>query len=212
MCACTRRPAGRCRTNPGAVAERANIDAARVGTGGVSHGAFVPLYMVQKHDRFAALSVAQGSWQDLEYHFSPLPYPDGEQPQSMFPKDPAHWAPIDLRQHLDEVEAPVLFHAAAGELLGMVRLIRAMSDARLPFEAYSFNDETHMKWQPAHRLAIYGRNLDWFRFWLQDIEDPDPAKAEQYQHWRELRKLQCRNPRSLRDYCSAESALAAPAR
>ncbi|WP_238345767.1 Atxe2 family lasso peptide isopeptidase [Luteimonas saliphila] len=187
------------------VAERANIDAARAGTGGVSHGAFVPLYMVQKRDRFAALSVAHGSWQDLEYHFARLPYPYGDQPQPMFPKDDAFWKPIDLRWHLDEVEAPVLFHAAAVELLGMVRLIRAMSDARLPFEAYSFNDETHMKWQPAHRLTIYDRNLDWFRFWLQDIEDPDPAKAEQYERWRQLRELQCKNPRSVRDYCGVVS-------
>jgi len=30
---------------------------------------------------------------------------------------------------------------------------------------------------------------DCFRFWLQDYEDPDPAKAEQYARWRELRKL-----------------------
>jgi hypothetical protein len=34
------------------------------------------------------------------------------------------------------------------------------------------------------------RNLDWFRFWLKGEEDPDPAKAEQYARWRELRKLQ----------------------
>jgi len=184
-----------------AVVARANIDANRIGIGGVSHGAFVPLYMLQKRDRFAALSVAQGSWQDLEYFFAPLPFPYGEPPRNTFPVQDAFWEPIDLRRHLGEVEAPVLFHAAAGELLGMVRLIRSMSDARLPFEAFSFNDETHMKWQPAHRLAIYHRNLDWFRFWLQDLEDPDPAKADQYARWRELRTLQCGNPRALRNYC-----------
>ncbi len=35
--------------------------------------------------------------------------------------------------------------------------------------------------------------VDWFRFWLQGYEDPDPAKAEQYKRWRELRKLQPAN-------------------
>jgi hypothetical protein len=69
----------------------------------------------------------------------------------------------------------------------------------------------HLKWQPAHRLAIYNRNLDWFRFWLQDIEDPDPAKAAQYAHWRVLRQQQCQNPRSVRDYCHVVSATAPPA-
>jgi hypothetical protein len=32
-------------------------------------------------------------------------------------------------------------------------------------------------------------NVDWFDFWLNSHEDPDPAKAEQYKRWRELRKL-----------------------
>jgi len=31
--------------------------------------------------------------------------------------------------------------------------------------------------------------VDWFCFWLKGEEDPDPAKAEQYKRWRELRKL-----------------------
>jgi len=31
--------------------------------------------------------------------------------------------------------------------------------------------------------------VDWMRFWLQDYEDPDMAKVEQYKRWRELRKL-----------------------
>jgi len=34
-----------------------------------------------------------------------------------------------------------------------------------------------------------------FRFWLQDYEDPDPAKAEENARWRELRKLQEENAR-----------------
>lgn len=31
--------------------------------------------------------------------------------------------------------------------------------------------------------TAYERNLDWFRYWLQGYEDPNPAKAEQYKHW-----------------------------
>lgn len=51
-------------------------------------------------------------------------------------------------------------------------------------------DELHTINQPVHRYEIYERNLDWFRFWLQGEQDPDPAKAEQYKRWRELRKMQ----------------------
>jgi len=38
-------------------------------------------------------------------------------------------------------------------------------------------------------MASQGGTVDWFRFWLKSEEDPEPAKAEQYIRWRELRKL-----------------------
>jgi hypothetical protein len=53
-----------------------------------------------------------------------------------------------------------------------------------------YPEEEHVKHQPKHRLRVYQRNIDWFRFWLQDHQDADPSKAEQYARWRELRKLQ----------------------
>jgi hypothetical protein len=31
------------------------------------------------------------------------------------------------------------------------------------------------------------RNLDWFRFWLQDYEDSSLDKRVQYEHWHVLR-------------------------
>jgi hypothetical protein len=37
---------------------------------------------------------------------------------------------------------------------------------------------------------VQSNHKDWFRFWLQGYEDPDPAKAEQYKRWRELKKMQ----------------------
>ena len=43
---------------------------------------------------------------------------------------------------------------------------------------------------PRERMISQGGTVDWFRFWLKGEEDPDPAKAEQYTRWRELRKLQ----------------------
>jgi hypothetical protein len=43
---------------------------------------------------------------------------------------------------------------------------------------------------PAASVASEGGSVDWFRFWLQGYEDPDPVKAEQYKGWSDLRKLQ----------------------
>jgi len=31
------------------------------------------------------------------------------------------------------------------------------------------------------------RNLDWFRFWLQGYEDPDPDKHQQYVRWHAMK-------------------------
>jgi hypothetical protein len=52
------------------------------------------------------------------------------------------------------------------------------------------NTEEHVLSNPGMRLASQGGTVDWMRFWLQGYEDPDPAKARQYQRWNELRKLQ----------------------
>ena len=51
----------------------------------------------------------------------------------------------------------------------------------------------HILVKPWDRIASQGGTLDWFCFWLKGEEDPDPAKAEQYIRWRELRKLQEQN-------------------
>jgi hypothetical protein len=31
------------------------------------------------------------------------------------------------------------------------------------------------------------RNFGWFNFWLLALEDPDPERAGQYEHWRRMR-------------------------
>jgi hypothetical protein len=54
-------------------------------------------------------------------------------------------------------------------------------------DLYVFPNEPHQKFQPRHKLAVYERNLDWFRFWLQGYEDPNPAKAAQYVRWRQMK-------------------------
>jgi len=40
--------------------------------------------------------------------------------------------------------------------------------------------------EPAHRLAVYERNIDWFAFWLLGEEDGSAEKAQQFQRWRSM--------------------------
>lgn len=48
----------------------------------------------------------------------------------------------------------------------------------------------HVLTLPAWRLVAQAGSVDWFRFWLQGYEDPDPSKRVQYKRWEGLRKLQ----------------------
>ena len=62
-----------------------------------------------------------------------------------------------------------------------------------PVDLVRLNIDEHPHTNPAARMAAQGGTVDWFRFWLQDYEDPDAAKAEQYKRWHELKKMQDEN-------------------
>lgn len=93
--------------------------------------------------------------------------------------------------NLDEVTTPLL---VVGEgpisLLSMWQPYAGLRYLRKPVELVMLNTDEHVLTNPAVRMASQGGSVDWFRFWLKDEEDPDPAKAAQYARWRELRKLQ----------------------
>src|SRR3546814_9152630 len=77
----------------------------------------------------------------------------------------------------------MLFQAADNEFLGMVGSHTALRQIGTPSDLYIFPNEDHIKSQPAHRLAIYRRNLAWFNFWLRDEFAQDPAQKEEVARW-----------------------------
>jgi dipeptidyl aminopeptidase/acylaminoacyl peptidase len=172
------------------IAKRGSIDERRVGIGGVSHGTFVPLYMMQKHDRIAAISVSSPHWGPLHYYWTTQKSRDATARFGIYKDGVNAWNGIDIAERVETIEAPVLMQLAAAETYGLIKLIRHLADAGKPYDAYVFPAETHIKWQAAHLYAINRRNLDWFRFWLQDFEDSSPDKSEQYARWRKLREQQ----------------------
>lgn len=192
---------------------RGFVDETRIGMGGLSHAASTSLFALHYADRLSAVSVSNPGWsRDFSFYgrtgyFENMTARVGA-PSGYFPEDDAYWDRLDLAEHVDQVEAPILFQVPDREVYGIQRLQWRLRAARLPYDAYVFLNEHHQKFRPSNHLAIYNRNLDWFRFWLQDVEDSDPSKADQYQRWRRLRDLQCRNQRSLRDYCNVQSTIA----
>jgi dipeptidyl aminopeptidase/acylaminoacyl peptidase len=99
--------------------------------------------------------------------------------------------------NLDKVKAPVLINAEGPrDLLSMWEPYAALRYLKRPVDLIILNTDEHVLSNPAVRIASQGGSVDWFRFWLQDYEDPDPAKTDQYARWRQLRTMQEENDRT----------------
>lgn len=98
--------------------------------------------------------------------------------------DPDFYAPISIAQAADRLTTPVLMQLSDDEALFALETFASLREHEVPVEMRVFPGEHHIKWQPAHRQAIYQRNIDWFRFWLLGEEDADAAKQAQYARWR----------------------------
>jgi dipeptidyl aminopeptidase/acylaminoacyl peptidase len=93
--------------------------------------------------------------------------------------------------NLDSVTAPLLVVAeGTSSLLFNWGPYAGLRYLHKPVDLMLLNTDEHVLTNPAVRMASQEVAVDWFRFWLQDYEDSDPAKAGQYIRWHELRKLQ----------------------
>jgi hypothetical protein len=93
--------------------------------------------------------------------------------------------------NVDRVDTPlIIFSAGPDNLLSMWEPYAALRYLHKPVELIMLNSGEHVLTNPAMRLASQGGSVDWFRFWLQNYEDPDSSKVEQYKRWRDLRTLQ----------------------
>jgi dipeptidyl aminopeptidase/acylaminoacyl peptidase len=167
-------------------------DPARIGITGLSDGASTVNYALINSDRFAAAVVstccedpktvmtyggtAWADWNRAVRRY-PLASEDGT----------AFWKPMALSLNADRIKTPLLMQLADSEYLLALEAFTALREKRKPVEMHVAPGEYHTRTQPLHRLAEYQRDVDWFGFWLQGREDPDPAKRAQYLRWRALR-------------------------
>jgi len=97
--------------------------------------------------------------------------------------------------NLDKITTPLL---VVGEgplsLLGMWEPYAGLRCLHKPVDLIMLNTDEHVLTSPAVRMESQEGTVDWFRFWLKDEEDADPAKADQFARWRELRKLKKQTP------------------
>jgi len=101
--------------------------------------------------------------------------------------------------NLDKINSPLLVVGTTHpwSLLNMWAPYAGLRSLHKPVDLIILNTHEHVLTNPAARIASQGGSVDWFRFWLQNYEDPDPTKAAQYKRWRELRKLREKNEATL---------------
>ena len=168
------------------------IDGSKVGMGGLSFGSEVTMWTLIHSHVVTAASVSSPTTSEMYYLLgSNIGKPFLSLLRSNWQlgapdETPAHWQKISPTLNLDKIHAPILMQFPEQEyMFGLGYAIPLMLSNRA--DLYVFPNEPHNKFQPQHKLAVYVRNLDWFRFWLEGYEDPDPTKAPQYVHWRFMR-------------------------
>jgi dipeptidyl aminopeptidase/acylaminoacyl peptidase len=179
------------------LASAGRIDRSRVGMGGLSMGAEMTLWTVMNSDLVTAAAVSSAGQSPLGYELRQL-QDDSYLPrlrafwQLGSPDDtPERWGRLSLAFNVDKVKAPIMMQLPEREYIQTVDYAVPLI-ARGLAELYVFPNEAHNKFQPRQKLAVYQRNLDWFRFWLLGEEDPDRDKREQYVRWRTMKAVQDR--------------------
>ena len=179
------------------LAQQGIIDLSRVGIAGFSHGEEIAGYAVSHSDVFRVADGAahydpcfyflgSDDWHDVFQQWGLGGRPQGKPMQN--------WRKIAMSINAEKIATPILQNASDTEYLIYLPVYRSLTDLGKPIELYIYPNELHVRNQPKHRLEIYERNLDWFRFWLKDEQDPDTRKAEQYRRWNQLRDETKRRP------------------
>src|SRR6266446_4956626 len=167
------------------------IDPKRVGLNGLSYGAEISMYAYWKSDMFRTVSATDGTWEPMLYtmggvgsaeYYSNRGFPE--------PRDGAYaeWKKLSAGLNARPTLPPLLWQSPDQEESNCIETWVRLRRAGAQVEWVDYPDEGHVKRAPANIWWVHERNLDWFRFWLKDQEDADPAKAEQYTRWREMRK------------------------
>ncbi len=167
------------------------VDRTRIGIHGLSAGSSTVQMAAINSALFSAGSVSGCCWEPSQDVSLGAAIADGYHQQGwpkMTDQASAFWSQISIMQQPAHTKFPILFQAADNEYLGALGSFTALSQAAMPADMFVFPDEYHLKWHPAHRLAVYKRNLAWFDFWLKGQISKDPREQAEAARWIEMRQ------------------------
>ena len=172
---------------------RGLIDARRVGIIGFSHTCFYVKYaLAHAPSLFAAASVAEGEdGSYMGFMTGGNRYVDDK---SLYGGPPVgrhlrEWLRRSPSFNLDRVRAPLRITTLNPRfVLNEWEWFEGLRLLKKPVELVMLEDGLHVLQKPWERMISQEGSVDWFAFWLQGYEDPDPAKREQYARWHQLRR------------------------
>jgi hypothetical protein len=183
------------------------VDDSKVGIIGFSRtGSEVEFDLFRSRIHYAAATVTDNIQYDLsEYWLIPTAAVSDEARFGgpPFGKTLENWQKYSLSYNFEKVHTPLLMEEMGYGIpgnLGLWNEVPAMvapyleittSLTRLnkPFEMYYYPNDVHQIDHPRGREASMQRNVDWYRFWLQGYERPNPEDPDQYKRWEHLREL-----------------------
>lgn len=167
------------------------IDPDRIGITGLSDGASTVQYALLHSSRFKAAAMSSccedpgSTMVDAGLSYRDFLIASGY-PKPGEPGD-AFWRPYSLALNADRIRTPLLIQVPDGEYRLALESYSALQLHGAPVDMYVFPDEHHVKWHPAHRLAIYERDVAWFDFWLRGKVSGDPARLPEIRRWEALK-------------------------
>jgi hypothetical protein len=176
------------------------VDPERIGIVGFSRTCFYVMEMLTKGSvHLKAASITDGIVESyFQYMIHVDAYGNGlaREANSMVGLPPfgeglQEWLKRSPSFNLDKINAPLMVVGMGPHsLLFMWEPYAGLRYLHKPVDLIMLNTDEHVLTNPDVRMASQGGSVDWFRYWLQDYEDPDPSKAAQYVRWRQLRNLQ----------------------
>jgi dipeptidyl aminopeptidase/acylaminoacyl peptidase len=168
-------------------------DERKLGLCGHSHGAWLGALIVTRTNMFAASSFAEG-WANMLVTYDLMPgllnrdvndVVLGADPYTR----PERYVQLSPGLHLQSVSTPVLFESGArsGALLNLA-FAKAAKRFGVPSESIIYPNTDHVMSEPSLQREAASRNLQWFRFWLDESavagEAVDPVLRERWQRMR----------------------------
>jgi dipeptidyl aminopeptidase/acylaminoacyl peptidase len=186
---------------------RKMIDRTNVGIIGFSRGGWYTEYaLAHSRIRYQAATVTD----NVEYSYGAYWYFHSNSMQQSYDamyggppygKTLQNWRDHSISFNTEKIYTPVLKEVMGyglrdddpqrppNNLAAHFELVAALNRQNKPVEMYYYPNELHQVEHPVARIASLQRNIDWFRFWLQGYERPNPEDPDQYKRWEHLREL-----------------------